>query len=264
MKRIKFVFYISLVLSLLFVSEVSARKKKKGIAEPYVKTEKLSDHIHIVSFYPEGINSLIVEFKDYFAILESPITSENGEKLIGEAKKISQEKPVKYFAFSHYHPENLRGIRPFVHKGATILTLMENFDSITYLVRNRKPFQVDSLHMQPKRLDIEIISDTKTVTDGEYTMQMYRIGNLYDGIEDDFTVFYFPDDKLLFEPKLIEMSKDGFLKKASEKELIIYDAIQNLDIEVDTIIRSWTPTDRNIKTIIPFSELEETIFLRGN
>ncbi|MEQ9415504.1 MAG: hypothetical protein RIF39_16830, partial [Cyclobacteriaceae bacterium] len=101
--------------------------------KPEIKTERFNDNIHFVELKHTDDKVMIVEFADFLLVAEAPVNSSNGELIIAEARRIAPGKPLKYFVFGHYHPHYLGGIRPFIHKGAKIITSKMDRAYVTYL-----------------------------------------------------------------------------------------------------------------------------------
>ena len=119
---------------------------------------------------------LIVEFTNFLLVAEAPLNSENGELIIEEARKIAPMKPIRYFVFGHYHPHYLGGIRPFVQKGAKIITSKQNMEYVSFIVNAKHTINPDSLQIDPKPLVFEEIKDSLKISDGKTEMTIYFIG----------------------------------------------------------------------------------------
>ena len=221
-------------------------------------TSRYNDYLHLVQLKHTDDRALIVEFVDFLLVAEAPLNSENGELIISEARKIAPDKPIRYFVFGHYHPHYLGGIRPFVHKGAHIITSKQDQEYVSYLVNSKHTLNPDSLHMQPKPLIFEEIKDSLTISDGQTEMVIYYIGEK-SAHTLDYLIYYFPKDKILFEDDLVWIPEKGETGKADKRQAGLYRAIKDLGIEVHTIIQSWPVADYGVKTIIPFEDLEKSM-----
>jgi hypothetical protein len=149
-------------------------------------------------------------------------------------------------------------MRPFIHKGATIISPKENIEYVTYLANAPHTLSPDSLQMQPKPLQIQLINDSLAISDGKFEMKIYFIGEK-SAHTNDYLIYYFPKEKLLFQDDLVWMEKEGEIKKAGERQAGLYNAILDIGIHIDTIIQSWPVKDYGVKTVIPFSDLEKSM-----
>ncbi len=244
------------------IEDVSMPINFKWKPEPIVSneftTEKFNNHLHFIQIKNSKSKILLVEFKDFLVLVGAPLNSENGELIITEAKKMVPNKPIKYFAFGHFHSHYTGGIRAFIHKGTTVLCTEQDVNYIQFLANAKHTIKPDSLELQPMLINIQTLNDSATISDGEYEMKLYHIGKKSEHTN-DYIVFYFPSEKILFEEDLVWIKNKGEIQKANLRQAGLYHAIGNLHLQVDTIIQSWPVLDYNVKSIIPFAELEKSM-----
>ena len=231
---------------------------EEKIEKPQISVEKFSDRIHFIDILPADSRSMIVEFPNFLLVVDAPLSSKNGELIIEEAKKIAPDKPIRYFAFGHHHPSYLGGFRPFVYRGATILTTAEDTPYVNFLASAPRSLDPDSLYLHPAQLHIKEIGDSLTISDGGYLMKIYLIGNKSIHTS-DYLVFYFPKEKMLWEDDLAWVKKDGPVEKAIERQAGLVNAIKDLGLHPKTVVQSWPLVQYGMKTIIPFSDLEASM-----
>ncbi|MDR3680719.1 MAG: hypothetical protein P4L41_12200 [Flavipsychrobacter sp.] len=246
-----------------FLLEKPAGYTIKEDIEPQkqIKVEKYNDHIYFMDVMPAGAKIMLVEFSDFLLVAEAPRNSQNGELIIKEANNIAPGKPIKYFAFGHHHPDYLGGMRAFIHKGATVLSVKDDKDYVTYLASAPHTLKPDSLYIQPMPLKMEEVKDSTTITDGTYKMKMYVIGK-QSGHTKDYLIYYFPQEKLVFEDDLVWIQKTGPAKKAGETQAGLYKAMSDLNLDVQTIIQSWGISYDNYKTVIPITDMIESMSIK--
>jgi hypothetical protein len=121
--------------------------------------------------------------------------------------------------------------------------------------------QPDRLQREPKPLKLQEIKDSLTISDGSFEMKIYFIGKKSQHTN-DYLVYYFPDEKLLFEDDLVWIPKEGAIPKGSGRQVGLYEAIQALRLEVKTIVQSWPVSEMGVKTVIPFADLEKSITIK--
>jgi len=229
--------------------------------KPDVGVEKYSKNIYLVHLKHDNFISTVVEFKDFLVVADAPLTSKNGELIINEAKKIAPGKPIKYFVFSHFHNWYLGGFRPFVHKGATILTRPEDKAYLEELAKAPRTISPDSLHLQPKQLKTEVINDSMTISDDNFTMKIYHIGKKSEHTA-DYLTYYFPSEKLAVEGDLVWINKDAAIKKAGKTQTGYYQAIKDIGLDIETVLQAWISSSGDVKYLIPFKELEESVLVK--
>ena len=228
---------------------------------PEVLVEKYSDRIHFIQLKHTNDKVMIVEFKDFLFVAEAPLNSKNGELIIKEAKKIAPNKPIRYFAFGHFHTHYIGGVRAFVHKGTTVLSTKANIPYVQFIINAAHTLSPDSLQLEPKPMQIEEVGESKTITDGEFEMKIYFIGMKSQHTK-DYLIYYFPSEQLLFEDDLVWIALEGKIKKASARQAGLHSAIKELNLNVKTIVQSWPVEGYGVKTIIPYRDLEESVKLK--
>jgi glyoxylase-like metal-dependent hydrolase (beta-lactamase superfamily II) len=226
--------------------------------KPEIKVDQYSDNIHFIDLIHTGSKAMVVEFNNFLLVSEAPLSSKNGALIIDEAKKIAPGKPIKYFTFGHHHPHYLGGMRPFIHEGSIVLSTKEDDPYIKYLANAHRTLSPDSLQLDPKPLHLEELKDSMTITDGKFEMKIYAIGKK-SGHTSDYLVYYFPQEKLLFEGDLVWIGKKGEPKKAGNAQSGLYNAIKDMGLNVVTIVQSWVTSPEDYKTTIPFEDLERTM-----
>ena len=226
--------------------------------KPEIKTEKYNNNIYFIELVHTNTRVLLVEFDNFLLVNEAPLNSNNGQLIINEAKRIAPNKPIKYFSFSHYHPHPIGGIRAFIHQGSKIICCETDVEYVNYLAKASHSLKPDSLHIEPKSLLFEKIKDSLVISDGKYEMKIFLIGKKSEHTN-DFLIYYFPNENLLFESDLIWIANEGEIKKAGNRQAGLYHAIKDLKLDVKTIIQSWPISGYGIKTNIPFEDLEKSI-----
>lgn len=234
-----------------------AEPKVEGTSK--IEVSKYNDYIHLIDLEHTDDRVMLVEFEEYMLVAEAPLNAKNGELIISEAKKIAPSKPIKYFVFGHHHPHYLGGLRAFIHKRATILCTDVSKNYVEYIANAPHALQPDSLQLEPKLIKTQIIRDSLLLGYNN-KMKIYFIGSKSEHTK-DYLIYYFPNDKLLFQDDLCWIPKNGAIKKAGNRQAGLYNAIKELDIQVDTIIQSWPVSGHKVKTFIPFADLEKSIYL---
>jgi hypothetical protein len=67
-------------------------------------------------------NSVLVEFREYLALIEAPQNEARSLAVIAEAARLVPNKPIKYVINTHHHFDHAGGLRTFLSQGSTIVT----------------------------------------------------------------------------------------------------------------------------------------------
>jgi glyoxylase-like metal-dependent hydrolase (beta-lactamase superfamily II) len=251
-------FSIQQALPDLLVQPAGYKMQPDVETAPHVQVEKYNEHTYFLSLMHTDDRVMVVEFADFLLVAEAPLNSRNGELILAEAKKIAPNKPVRYFVFGHHHPHYLGGIRPFVHAGAKIICVPENQEYVQGLASAQHTARPDMQQKEPQPVQFDLITKQKTITDGTFKMEIYFIGNQSQHTN-DYLIYYFPAEKLLFEDDLVWIDREGEIAKASGRQAGLYQAVTALGLDIEIIVQSWPVADYGVKTIIPFADLEKSV-----
>jgi glyoxylase-like metal-dependent hydrolase (beta-lactamase superfamily II) len=142
-------------------------------------------------------NSVLIEFKDYVAVVEAPNDENRSNAVIAEVKNLVPSKPIKYLINSHHHFDHAGGLRTYVAEGATIVTNEGNkafFESAWKAPRTLAP---DKLSQDPKKATFITYKDKYVLTDENRTVQVQRVEN--DNHNAYLAFVYLPKEKILIE-----------------------------------------------------------------
>jgi metallo-beta-lactamase superfamily protein len=112
-----------------------------------VESQKLADGVWLLGGGTH--NSLLVEFRDYLAVVEAPNNEERSLAVIAEASRLVPDKQIRYLVNTHHHFDHAGGLRTFMSQGTTIVTHESN-----------KPYYLDIMFypaprtLQPDRMSL--------------------------------------------------------------------------------------------------------------
>jgi hypothetical protein len=185
--------------------------------------------------------TMIVEFADDLAVLEMAVGSANGERIIDAAHRKWPNKPIRYASFSHYHPHYTGGLRAAMAEGATIITTPGNEAFVRSLVELPFVSQPDRYARQPRPPQVVTFSDRYELADSTNRLVAINYGAKSDHT-DEFVLFWFPRQKLMFEAEQGWSSVDGKLRAGKRaRALLAWLPEQKLDVE--RFVQCWPMKD---------------------
>ena len=98
--------------------------KTTTLPQPKVVSESLAPGVWLLG--GGSHNSLLIEFKDYVAIVDAPNNEDRSLAVIAEANRLVPGKLVQYVINTHHHFDHSGGLRTYVAEGAAIVTHQSN------------------------------------------------------------------------------------------------------------------------------------------
>jgi len=214
---------------------------------PTASSEKLDDGVYLIL---GGYAALAVDFKDYIVIVEGGQSDQRSAAVIGEAKRLIPNKPIKYVINTHQHFDHSGGLRAYVAEGAIVVTQEINKSYYQKIWANPHTIAPDKLSENPKKPKFETVAEKKVMTDGNHVIELYHQQDF--GHNDGMLLVYLPKEKVLLEA-------DGFNPPAqpltkTPTSISPYTAnleanIERLKLDVQRIIPVHYPADNRKVTI---------------
>ena len=203
-----------------------------------VDTQKLADHVWLLGGGP--LNSVLVEFKEFVAVVEAPQNEARSLAVIDEVHKLVPGKIIRYVVNTNHHMAYAGGLRTYFSQGTTVVTHQSNRDYYVDILFSPFPRTVDPDHMtifNPMYMisrrppPIETVGGTTTVgkyviSDDERQLQIwhvqdmaYEVGESYLKIPGpslargnhsaDMLMAYLPKEKILINADLYLPPESG-------------------------------------------------------
>jgi glyoxylase-like metal-dependent hydrolase (beta-lactamase superfamily II) len=221
-----------------------------------VETAKLADGVWFLT--GGSHHSLVVNFKDYIAVVEAPLNEERSMAVIAEAKKLVPGKPIKYVINTHHHFDHSGGLRTYVAEGATVVTHDSNRSFFEKTFQAPATLAPDALSKNPKSATIQGVTDKDKfeLTDGKQTIDVYSTPG--DTHTDEMMVVYLPAAKILVEADSYSPADPNAKPSpVPPNALNLYNNIQRLKLNVATI------APIHGRGAVPYAEFLKFIGKRG-
>lgn len=218
-------------------------------------TTKLADGVwHIAG---GSHHSVIVEFNDYIAVAEAPLSEERSLAVMAEAKKLVPNKPVRYVLTTHHHFDHVGGLRTYVAEGVTVVTNQVNVPYFEKTLTAPATVAPDMQAKNPKPPKLQGVTDKYVITDGTQTIEVYPTAG--DTHTKEYMFIYLPGPKILVEGDAFSPGPPNAPPPATPapNAVTLYDDIQRLKLNIATIapIHGRGP--------VPIAELRKFIGKKG-
>ena len=192
-----------------------------------VQTDKVADGV----YYLKGgtHHSIAVEFSDHVVLIEAPLNEQRSLAIIGELKKLTPNKPIRYVVNTHHHFDHAGGLRTLVDAGATVITHESNAKFFSAALSAPRTLNPDALARSQKKPAVEAVAEKKTLSDNQRTLDLLAVRDNphHDGI----LVAFLPKEKMLIEA---DMYTPGNVVNRNTVNLI--DNVERLKLDFDTIL----------------------------
>ena len=202
-----------------------------------VTVEKMAEGVYLLGGGPA--NSYMVEFRDFVAVFEAPLSEERSLAVIEQVAKLAPKKPIRWLISSHPHFDHIGGIRTYNHIGATVVTHMINLpflnrDVLTYRPRTVKP---DILALWPptevaEGYNYEAIQENYVITDNSRILRVFYVQPLQHVA--GMLMAYLPAERIAFEADLFDTHEPP---RASQLPAMrsFYNQVQRMKLDIATV-----------------------------
>ena len=211
-----------------------------------VESTKLADGVWFLG--GGSHNSVLVEFRDYAAVIEAPLNEERSLAVMAEVKKLVPNKRIKYLVNTHHHFDHSGGLRTYVSEGTVIITSKRNREYYENVVFTMVPrtLQPDRMSLSPRAtsnfgpsasspfMAVEAVEELYTLTDGTQTMEIHYVRGLRHS--ENMLMVYLPKQKIVVEADLFNPPASGAPPAApNPSNLTFYENIKRLKLDVAQI-----------------------------
>ena len=224
-----------------------------------VESQKLADGIWLLAGGTH--NSVIVEFKDFVAVVEAPQNEARSLAAIEETNRLLPDKPIRYVVNTHHHFDHAGGLRTYLSQGTTVITHESNkqyyLDIMFYPApRELQPDRMaryNPMYMISRRpAPIETVASFAggpgggagkyVVTDGERILEIFHVQDMAYELEDqsyaqgnhsaDMLMAYLPKEKILINADLYSPTVEGLPPAPTAGMRTLYQNVlkQKLDV----------------------------------
>jgi hypothetical protein len=205
--------------------------KTATLAPVTVKTEKLADGVWLLGGGP--LNSVLVEFKDFVAVIEAPQNETRSLAVIAEANRLAPNKPIRYLINTSHRMDYAGGLRTYLSQGTTIVTHESNkqyyldipfYPAPRELAPDRMAIYSPMYMISRRPAPIETVGGTTTaaeyvISDDERLMDIYHVQDMAYDLNDpslrqgnqsaDMLMVYLPKEKILVNADLYSPPEPG-------------------------------------------------------
>jgi glyoxylase-like metal-dependent hydrolase (beta-lactamase superfamily II) len=202
-----------------------------------VESQQLANGIWLVA--GGSHNSVLVEFRDFVAVVEAPQNENRSLAVIAEVQRLVPNKPIQYVVNTHHHFDHSGGLRTYVAQGTTVITHEQNEDFYedVFFYPHARTVQPDRLSaLYPwfagnRNRSIQTLTTKYTVSDGTRTMDIHPVQGL--DHNSNMLMVYLPTERILINADLYSPPAAGAQPPAVNPSMTsLRQNIQRLKLDV--------------------------------
>jgi glyoxylase-like metal-dependent hydrolase (beta-lactamase superfamily II) len=199
-----------------------------------IETQQLGQGLWLIA--GGSHNSVLVEFRDYVAVIEAPLDEARSLAVIAEVNRLVPNKEIRYLVNTHHHWDHLGGIRTYVHEGATVITHENNKPYYQEVLRaGPRTLQPDRFSLYPPEewaegYIFETVNQKYVLGDDTRTVELHTIQGLPHVA--GMLVAYFPREKILVQADLFNPAATT----ANANSRALNNNLQRLKLDVQQIV----------------------------
>jgi L-ascorbate metabolism protein UlaG (beta-lactamase superfamily) len=206
---------------------------RTAIAAPIkVESQKLADGVWLLAGGTH--HSMLVEFRDFVAVVEAPVNEERSLAVIAEVNRLAPNKMIRYVVNTHHHFDHSGGLRTYFSQGTTVVTHESNkeyyrdilFHPAAWTLKPDRMSIYNPMYMISRRPPpIETVGgDTRNtapyvVTDGVRILEVFHVQDMAYELGEpsyrqgnhgaDMLMAYLPKEKILLNADLYTPQAQG-------------------------------------------------------
>ena len=208
-----------------------------------VETDELAEGVWLMG--GGSHNSVAVEFDDFIAVVEAPVSEARSLAVIEEVVRLVPDKPIRFLVNTHQHHDSIGGLRTYMHIGATIVTHWQNHefyirDVLNYAPRTLLP---DMVSLWPptelaEGYQYEVIRENYWLTDksGSQRMHISYVHPLRHA--EGMLMAYLPDERILIEADIYDPPRPGApgAREPNADHRSLLRQVERFGFDVETIV----------------------------
>ena len=186
-------------------------QRRRAMGLPYEEYTR-AEHVDMALLAP-GVwlarggshNSFVVEMADHLVVFDPAFFEGRSAGVIAAAKESAPGKPIRHIVLSHFHDDNMGGVRTYAAEGAIVVAHSSAGDYIRAVLDQRRTLEPDRLEIlrrdgRQKQPAVMLVDDSITLTDGTREVKFYNTPNAHSS---GMLVGYVPDARVVFTADLV-------------------------------------------------------------
>jgi glyoxylase-like metal-dependent hydrolase (beta-lactamase superfamily II) len=237
LKYEKFDFAAQMDTNIIKYLNPSWQYSESALKKP-LESERIANNLHLIKLLGYNNKVLVAEFSDYLMVFEAPKNTGIVKEIRESLQKQFPNKPIKYLALSHHHPDHAGGFAALAQPNTQIITTKGNIAYFEKLIKSTHTLKPENT-ISPAKLQAKVIAtkDSLIIKDKDNQVVIYEGGENTDHVQ-EYLWFYFPLQKVLFVGDLVMFPQKG-IRDQAKRAYSVYKIIEDKKLNVEKVYTSW-------------------------
>jgi glyoxylase-like metal-dependent hydrolase (beta-lactamase superfamily II) len=215
---------------------------------PELKVEALGAGLYAIRLEHLNNQTLFLEQADSVIAFDAPLDSATGELILDAIARTTHGKPVRALVLSHHHPDYVGGIRPFVARGAHLVTTPGNVEYLRQIATAERRLDPDAQSRARRTPQIDVVRGHLQLG----AVELFDLGAASHHT-DEYLVYWFPAARLLGDGDLVTLKPGADAPRGTDRALGLWKFIGEQKLAVERVITSWPI--HGVERVIPVAAL---------
>lgn len=196
------------------------------------RLERLAEGVYQIRHAVPTYNVMFVETDGYVVVLDAPGDDEAARRVLRTIEKELPGVPIRYVVPSHFHHDHLSGLRPFVARGATVVTTGANVELVRRTFGDAAPGRGGGSGTDG--IDVEAVRARKTLGSGPRRIVLHAV----DGRPhvNELLLPHLPGAGILYVADLFWRRPTGLIRPADRETEAFREILDELGLEPRRIV----------------------------
>ncbi|MFW6206475.1 MAG: MBL fold metallo-hydrolase [Gemmatimonadota bacterium] len=217
----------------LFDPPSDARRADRTADRPEgPRVNRLAEGVYRIQEIVPGYNTMFVDTGDGVAVFDAPGGPDAARRTLEMIESELPQSPVRWVILTHFHHDHVAGLRPFVERGATVLTTGGNVEFIHELLESDWERDAGSRVGTPP--SVETVRARRTIGRESRRVVVYAV----DGRPhvDEMLIPYVPERRTMYVADLFWKGATGHVRPADRETIAFAEILSELRVEPERLV----------------------------
>lgn len=217
----------------LFVPPSDARRADPAVDRAGApRVDRLAEGVYRIREIAPGSNTMFVDTGDGVAVFDAPGGPDASRRTLKIIEAELPQSRVRWVILTHSHHDHVAGLRPFVERGARVLTTGGNVAFVHELLEGASERSAGGKVGTPAK--VETVRARRAIGQGSRRVVAYAVDGRphVDGI----VIPYMPEQRMMYVADLFWKGATGHVRPADRETNAFVEILAELEVEPDLLV----------------------------